>query len=188
MMPMNTLRRVYFISESSTILGAYMNTQSSNYSIGIADDHSLIIEGIKTMLEGEPYHVIIQSQSLLELNQLLRVNPIDMLLLDINFNGNNSLDQLENYRHLYPQLKIIICTSYDSEAFITDALNKGKYESLTKREKEITAQLIDLKTTDQIAERLYISPNTVHTHRKSIFKKLNIHSTADLIKQYHLKE
>jgi len=210
-----------------------MNADIGVCKIGIADDHKLIIEGIKAMLEGEVYEPIFSANSLIELNDLLRLNELDILLLDINFNGKTSLDHIERYKHLYPVLKIVICTSYDSGVFVSDAISKGadgyllkditkcelmslleqvlegetvihdrinykshkpnpeledafsKYSSLTTREKEITVQLLDLKSTDQIAAILHISPNTVHTHRKNIFKKLSIHSTADLIKKYH---
>lgn len=59
--------------------------------------------------------------------------------------------------------------------------DKG-YIPLTKREKEIV-QLIcaELSTTD-IAGRLFISPQTVETHRKNILQKLDLHNTAGLVK------
>ena len=52
---------------------------------------------------------------------------------------------------------------------------------LTRREKEIIAELVKGYNVPQIAESLYISPYTVETHKKNIFKKLNIHNSIDLI-------
>lgn len=52
---------------------------------------------------------------------------------------------------------------------------------LTRREKEIIAELIKGYNVPQIAKTLFISPHTVETHKKNIFKKLNIHNSIDLI-------
>ncbi len=54
--------------------------------------------------------------------------------------------------------------------------------SLTKREKEIICHIVADKTSQQIAEELFLSPATVETHRKNIFSKLDIRSTAGLVK------
>jgi DNA-binding CsgD family transcriptional regulator len=47
-----------------------------------------------------------------------------------------------------------------------------KFEQLTNREKEIISLIIEGKTNKQIADILYISYETVKTHRKNIFRKL----------------
>lgn len=52
---------------------------------------------------------------------------------------------------------------------------------LTRREKEIIAELIKGYNVPQIAKTLFISTHTVETHKKNIFKKLNIHNSIDLI-------
>jgi len=53
---------------------------------------------------------------------------------------------------------------------------------LTKREKEILDQIALAKNNKDIAEDLFISDQTVSVHRKNIMKKLNVTSTASLIK------
>ncbi len=57
-----------------------------------------------------------------------------------------------------------------------------KLESLTNREKEVLQLIANEKTSNQIAEGLHLSIHTVQTHRKNIWKKLNIKSYAELIK------
>ncbi len=52
---------------------------------------------------------------------------------------------------------------------------------LTTREKEVLALLAKGKQTQAVAELLYLSPHTVHTHRKSIIKKLNIKSPTEFV-------
>jgi DNA-binding NarL/FixJ family response regulator len=55
------------------------------------------------------------------------------------------------------------------------------------REREVLQLLAEGKTVKQIASQLYLSIKTVHTHRKQIMDKLNIHSIAELTK-YALRE
>lgn len=52
---------------------------------------------------------------------------------------------------------------------------------LTKRESEITVLLLKGKTNSEIAEELFLSKHTVVTHRKNIYKKLEITSTPELL-------
>jgi DNA-binding NarL/FixJ family response regulator len=53
---------------------------------------------------------------------------------------------------------------------------------LTMREREVLQLIVEGNTVKQIAERLYLSIKTIHTHRNQIMKKLNMHSTAELTK------
>ena len=53
---------------------------------------------------------------------------------------------------------------------------------LTKREKEILKLIAAGLTNIQIAEKLFISIDTVDTHRKNLHNKLNVKNTATLIR------
>ncbi len=66
----------------------------------------------------------------------------------------------------------------EQEAKITDAT----YETLTPREQEIMVLLAQGLSTKQIAKKLFISPKTVENHRSNILRKLNIHSTLELVR------
>ncbi|MFA8344343.1 MAG: response regulator [Rhodothermaceae bacterium] len=59
---------------------------------------------------------------------------------------------------------------------------KGEQTPLTKREKEILKMISDGETTNNIAEKLFISFFTVSKHRKNIMKKLKVKNTAELVK------
>jgi DNA-binding CsgD family transcriptional regulator len=52
---------------------------------------------------------------------------------------------------------------------------------LTPREKQILDIIAAGKTTKQIADELRVSTSTVGNHRKHICKKLDLHSTAELV-------
>ena len=54
--------------------------------------------------------------------------------------------------------------------------------ALTKREKEVLLLISEGLTNNQVAERLFISPLTVDSHRKNLLTKLNVNNTASLIK------
>lgn len=53
---------------------------------------------------------------------------------------------------------------------------------LTERENEIVNLLMNGRTYKMVAEELYLSENTVKTHIKNIYSKLNIKSKSELIK------
>ena len=53
---------------------------------------------------------------------------------------------------------------------------------LTMREREVLQLIVEGNTVKQIAERLYLSIKTIHTHRNQIMQKLNMSSTAELTK------
>lgn len=52
---------------------------------------------------------------------------------------------------------------------------------LSPREKEVIIAIAKGYSSNEIANRLFISINTVETHRKNIFFKLNVTSTAQLV-------
>ena len=59
--------------------------------------------------------------------------------------------------------------------------NDNLLENLSKREYEVVDMLANGNDTKSIADSLSISITTVDTHRRNILKKLNLHSTNELI-------
>ena len=58
--------------------------------------------------------------------------------------------------------------------------NADSKESISEREKEIIVCLVQGMSNKEIAAKLFISVNTVNTHRRNIVRKLQIHSLAGL--------
>lgn len=54
---------------------------------------------------------------------------------------------------------------------------------LTRREKEILVLIAEGMNSNQIAEKLFLSPYTVDTHRKNLLTKFNVGNTIILIKK-----
>jgi PAS domain S-box-containing protein len=55
-------------------------------------------------------------------------------------------------------------------------------ERLTRREREVVDCLLQGERVVSMAERLGVSSHTVRNHLKSIFRKLDVHSQADLVR------
>jgi DNA-binding NarL/FixJ family response regulator len=53
--------------------------------------------------------------------------------------------------------------------------------SLSRREKEILGLIIKEHTTNEIAEKLFISSGTVESHRRNMISKLGVRNTAGLV-------
>jgi len=66
------------------------------------------------------------------------------------------------------------------ERLQADDVNWASWESLTPRQKQVTALVCQGYTYRQIAARLKISPETVKTHMRNILYKFNLHRRAEL--------
>lgn len=62
----------------------------------------------------------------------------------------------------------------------TGPLSSRALSQLTSREREVVQLVAEGRTTKAIAARLFISENTVETHRRQIMKKLGLESVAEL--------
>jgi two-component system, NarL family, response regulator NreC len=56
-----------------------------------------------------------------------------------------------------------------------------RYESLSEREREIFQLVAEGRSNKEIADLLFVSPNTVETHRAHIMEKLDVHSAVELV-------
>ncbi len=73
--------------------------------------------------------------------------------------------------------------SFESVQAMKSARKKSdEFPLLTKREKEVLLLITEGLTNAGIAERLFISIDTVDTHRKNLYNKLNVSNIATLIK------
>lgn len=66
---------------------------------------------------------------------------------------------------------------------IVSSFQKNRESPLTKRETEILESLSQGKTRTMIAQELFIDAETVKSHVKNIYSKLNVHSKADAIRK-----
>lgn len=60
--------------------------------------------------------------------------------------------------------------------------SQNPFPSLSRREKEVLTLILDERTTQEIAERLFISFGTVETHRRNMLTKTGARNTAGLVR------
>ena len=56
-------------------------------------------------------------------------------------------------------------------------------QELSQREREVLAHLVAGSRVPTIADKLFISPNTVRNHLKAIYRKLDVSSQTELIER-----
>ena len=74
----------------------------------------------------------------------------------------------------------------DADVALTFQEGKPQQIAITRRELEVLKLIAQELSGTQIAEKLFISPTTVETHRKNLMQKLNTRTTIGLVK-YALK-
>ncbi len=109
--------------------------------IVMVDDHDLVREGVRALLEKESDFEILgeagDGQQAIELAE--RLEP-DVLLLDVNLPGGlGGLEAAEAIRQRRPDVKIIILTQYENPEYIKRALKIGVSGYLPKR--SVSSQL-----------------------------------------------
>ena len=199
----------------------------------LADDHRILLDGIRVILESDPDLTVVgtasNGQEVLDI--LTSVQP-DVLLLDLQMPVMDGLETIEHVNKLYPAIKILMLTTNDEGSIITTLFKKGAIGYLLKNSSQevliqgikaahrgekvlsphLTAKMIDslshkpkslpglkpritereldvLKliykeyTTQQIADELYVSTNTVATHKRNLFVKMDVSNSVGLIRK-----
>ena len=95
-------------------------------SVILADDHAMVREGLKYLLEinGE-VKVIGQANDGIECLQLLETMSPDVLLLDINMPNMNGMDVLRKIKALPRKQKVLIVTSHREIEYLIEAAEIG---------------------------------------------------------------
>ena len=93
-----------------------------------------------------------------------------------------SAEEIEEAINTVLKGKIYLSVSMEHIAKPLSIIPSDNLPALTKREKEILQLISEGLTNNQIAEKLFISPLTVDSHRKNLLTKLNVNNTASLIK------
>lgn len=101
----------------------------------LADDHTLVREGIRGLLEARLPHLQIVggASSGEEALRLCRELGPDLLLLDLSMPGLGGLEVLAELRTLAPQLKVIVVSQHTDRAYVLRALKLGARGYLAKR-------------------------------------------------------
>jgi DNA-binding NarL/FixJ family response regulator len=193
----------------------------------IVDDHSVVIEGIYSLLQNETGIEItgfaINGQSCLT---YFSKHTADVILMDISLPDINGIDLCRLIKKSYPGIMVLALSTFNQGSYIKKMMEAGasgyllkntskdeiieaiksvasgniylSFETgkalkvniddapsgplLTKREKEILLHIANGLTNLQIATTLFLSVDTINSHRKSLHAKLNVKNTALLIR------
>ena len=168
----------------------------------IADDQKILAEGIKTVLETSSEIKVIALASDGEdcLKKIAEEKP-DVVLLDIRMPNMNGVIATREIKKNYPEIKVVILTTFDDSDYILDAINYGASGYLLKdinasalidavvnaykgelilkrafqlsdRETEIAMMVAENFNNRQISTALEISEGTVRNYISGIYIKL----------------
>ncbi len=103
------------------------------YRIVIADDHSLMRQGLKTLMRSDPnLRIIAEASNGSELLECLRHEPPDMVILDITMPHLNGIEAVGKIRKLFPVMAILILTMHSGSHHFYQAMAAGAHGYLIK--------------------------------------------------------
>lgn len=91
----------------------------------ILDDHELVRQGLKDLLEGEGFVVVGESGSAAEATRRIPALRPDISILDGRLPDGTGIEVCRDVRSLDPRLNCLILTSYDDEQAIRGAVLAG---------------------------------------------------------------
>ena len=200
--------------------------------IAIADDHPLVINGLKLILANSKKMQLTGSYNNgVQLLSGLKESTPDVLILDIHMPGQQGDELAEVITKQYPEIKILALTNEDSVYHIKNMLRKGVHgyilkttsedilldailkvykgeqyletalkEKLLKdtleakkqmsagpvlsdREKEVLRYIAQDMTSQQIADKIFVSKRTIDYYRLSMLTKLGVKNVGALVKK-----
>ena len=107
---------------------------NKNISVYIADDHTIVRDGLKLVLASVPNIDIIgeTDNGLSASNEIIKLKP-DITLMDISMPNINGLEVTRSVLKQNPKLKIIILSMYSDEEYVLEALEAGVSGYLAKQ-------------------------------------------------------
>lgn len=92
----------------------------------IVDDHALIREGIKKLLElEESFEIQALAGDGYEALEVIKAQKPDVVLLDINMPNMNGIDCLKQIKSDFPETKVIMLTIHEDAEYLIETINIG---------------------------------------------------------------
>jgi DNA-binding NarL/FixJ family response regulator len=128
----------------------------SRTTIVLADDHVVVRQGLRALLEAEPDFAIVgEAADGLEVPDLVERLKADVLVLDLMLPGLNGLEVTRQVQQRSPQTRIVVLSMYANEAYVLEALRNGAAAYVLK---EASGADLVHAIREVMAGRRYLSP------------------------------
>jgi DNA-binding NarL/FixJ family response regulator len=91
----------------------------------LADDHALVRQGIKSLLEREGFQVVAEASDGQEAVRCAQKLSPDVVIMDIGMPTLNGMDAARELGRCCPKTKPILLTQHDEDQYVSEALNAG---------------------------------------------------------------
>ncbi|MBX2970700.1 MAG: response regulator transcription factor [Cyclobacteriaceae bacterium] len=139
----------------------------------LIDDHTILLDGIRALLERDGEHDILATATNAEEGlDLLRQHKPDLLITDFNLPGMDGLSLIRRVKQLLPDMKIVVLSMHDETHLVKEILKEGVNAYLLKKDShkellEALRQVQDGKVflSDEINKMLIRSLNNPDENR-----------------------
>ena len=98
----------------------------------VADDHAMVREGIRSVLEREGFLVVGEATTGTEVLPLAETHQPDVAVLDISMPGETGLQAAARLRHALPHIRVLILSMYDNTEYVLESVRAGAHGYLLK--------------------------------------------------------
>jgi|WetSurMetagenome_2_1015567.scaffolds.fasta_scaffold643745_1 DNA-binding NarL/FixJ family response regulator len=114
------------------------NPNMAPYEIVLADDHILVRQGIKKIIqEYDDMRVVGEAGDGIELLEMLEKITPDLVILDISMPRLKGLAAARQIKQLYPDIKVLILSMHRSKEYLFQALADGVNGYLLKEDADM---------------------------------------------------
>ena len=134
-------------------------------TIVLADDHVVVRQGLRALLESDPRCVIVgEAADGLEAIELVKRKKPQVLIVDLMMPRLNGLDTTRKVLRLKLDTRVILLSMCGDEAYVLEALHKGASAYVAK---ESCGNELLQAVREVVAGRRYLSPRLSETFRES---------------------
>lgn len=99
----------------------------------IADDHTIVRHGLRQILSSEQdMSVSAEAQNGQEVLDIVRREPVDIVVLDISMPGRNGLETLKELKRHYPGIAVIVLSMHPKDQYAVRVIKAGASGYITK--------------------------------------------------------
>lgn len=99
----------------------------SKYRALLVDDENLLLDSLEVILTLNGFDIVGKANDGSEALKILEeeVNQCDIALVDLNMKGMGGLELIRLMKERYPDIKILVLTTFYDDKYITDAITGG---------------------------------------------------------------